>query len=196
MVRTLAWLVVGGLASCAGARDMSSRTGPAQGPEQVAVETPRVSEEATTLDPQDGTPAPGSDEVAGQAGAAQTEGAAAGPSAPASSLRPPGQWLGRTQKQIEQELGALRFAGGWATPAGEPTLQLQFRGGRCVGIRGHVPEDMDCLAVASWLGYANAYPLRRADRCEWPGISPKHRLAEDVAGSYVPATREFSLSTR
>ncbi|PCC72696.1 hypothetical protein SAMN02745121_01812 [Nannocystis exedens] len=45
---------------------------------------------------------------------------------------------------------------------------------------------MDCAAVAGWLGYdAATFPLRRADRCEWPGISLKHRLAEGVAGSYV-----------
>ncbi|WP_434423714.1 hypothetical protein [Nannocystis pusilla] len=53
---------------------------------------------------------------------------------------------------------------------------------------------MDCSAVAAWLGFAAAtFPLRRSDRCEWPGISLKHRLAENVAGSYFPATREYTL---
>ena len=41
-----------------------------------------------------------------------------------------------------------------------------------------------------------AHPLRRADHCQWPGISAKHRLAEGVAGRYVPATREFELWLR
>ncbi|MFZ6180713.1 hypothetical protein [Nannocystis pusilla] len=116
------------------------------------------------------------------------------PGAPAKV--PPARLLGRKQAEIEAQLGTLRLAGGWARPA-DDALELQFRGGRCVGLRGHVPEDMDCAAVAAWLGFdAATFPLRRSDRCEWPGISLKHRLAEDVAGSYVPATREYALTLR
>ncbi|MCY1013130.1 hypothetical protein OV079_47900 [Nannocystis pusilla] len=124
----------------------------------------------------------------------------AGPVASAQSAAvapakvPPASLLGRTQAEIEAQLGALRFIEGWARPA-DSALELQFRGGRCVGLRGHVPEDMDCAAVAAWLGFTAAtFPLRRSDRCEWPGISLKHRLADGVAGSYVPATREYALT--
>lgn len=124
--------------------------------------------------------------------AAAPSSAEARPAAPAKV--PPAQLLGRKQAEIEAQLGALRFADDWARPA-DGALALQFRGGRCVGLRGHVPEDMDCAAVAAWLGFdAATFPLRRSDRCEWPGISLKHRLADGVAGSYVPATREYALS--
>lgn len=118
------------------------------------------------------------------------------PDAPRAGL--PAQLLGLSKGQVEAKLGELRFAKtGWATTAAEPELQLQLRGGRCVRVRGPVPEDMDCADVATWLGYGpGAYPLRRADHCQWPGISAKHRLAEGVAGQYVPATREFEIWLR
>lgn len=107
----------------------------------------------------------------------------------------PAQVLGRTRGEIEKQFGALRFAKtGWATTPADDGMHLQFHDGRCVGIRGHVPEDMDCLEVAAWLGYQNAYPLRRRDYCDWPGLSMKHRLAEGVSGHFVLATGEYHIS--
>ncbi|MBZ5710867.1 hypothetical protein [Nannocystis pusilla] len=107
----------------------------------------------------------------------------------------PAQVLGRTRVEIEAQFGALRVAKtGWATTPADDGVHLQLRDGRCVGVRGHVPEDMDCLEVAAWLGYPNAYPLRRSDYCDWPGLSLKHRLADGVAGHYVIATGEYHIS--
>ncbi|MCY1065921.1 hypothetical protein OV090_14160 [Nannocystis sp. RBIL2] len=141
----------------------------------------------------------GADASAGASGQPDAATPEVGPVASAQAVAPPAkvppaQLLGRKQAAIEAQLGPLQLADGWARPA-DGALALQFRGGRCVGLRGHVPEDMDCAAVAAWLGFeAATFPLRRSDRCEWPGISLKHRLADGVTGSYVPATREYALT--
>ncbi|WAS92168.1 hypothetical protein [Nannocystis punicea] len=186
----IAWLVVGGLAACAGSKDMSQGPGSAERPASTSAAS--VSPSTPTAEVAAGaSEGPAAADAVDPAASAQPEAPA-----PAPAKVAPARLLGREQKDIEAQLGALRFADGWATPA-DDALQLQFRGGRCVGLRGHVPEDMDCAAVATWLGFAEAtYPLRRSDGCEWPGISLKHRLAEGVAGSYVPATREFTLTVR
>ncbi|MCY1055142.1 hypothetical protein [Nannocystis sp. SCPEA4] len=153
-----------------------------------------------------GQPVELSEEVAGpsaeapeQSQAPETAAAAAPETAVAAETEPrkavPAQVLGRTRGEIEKQFGALRFAKtGWATTPADDGMHLQFHDGRCVGIRGHVPEDMDCLEVAAWLGYQNAYPLRRKDYCDWPGLSMKHRLAEGVSGHYVLATGEYQIS--
>lgn len=195
--------MVGRLAGCAGAKDMSQGAAAASASPSVAdapaavasAEAPTGAESVARADapPQaDAGSSPGADADV-PASAVAAEPAASDSTTPAVK---PARLLGRKQAEIETQLGALRFADGWARPA-DDALELQFRGGRCVGLRGHVPEDMDCAAVATWLGFdAATYPLRRSDRCEWPGISPKHRLAEGVAGSYIPATREYALTVR
>jgi hypothetical protein len=189
------WLVIGGLVGCAGAKDMSQGAGGTESPAPVASET-ATHPSATAAPPETHAQAP---EVAEKPGAEPTTQPAAEAPAEARVQAPrqavPAQLLGRARVEVEKQLGALHPAEhGWA-PA-DDALRLQFRGGRCVAIRGHVPEDMDCLAVATWLGYENAYPLRRDGHCQWPGVSLKHRLAEGVVGLYDLATREFQISLR
>lgn len=177
----------------------SENAGASPGPREPPVT--EVSEASTPGEDASREPAAGPDAPAPASGDAAERPDAAAPTPAEAKLIapakvPPAQLLGRKQAEIEAQLGALVFVDGWARPA-DGALALQFRGGRCVGLRGHVPEDMDCAAVAAWLGFdAATFPLRRSDRCEWPGISLKHRLAEGVAGSYVPATREYSLTLR
>jgi hypothetical protein len=186
----VAWLVLGGLVSCAGSKDMAGKTVAAKA---VAPAEQPGAPEATVA---------GASEAAALPAAEAAPPAAAGPEPPSET--PPGprkavpaQLLGRTRADVETQLGELRVAKtGLATTPADPAMELRFRDGRCVSIRGHVPEDMDCLAVAAWLGYENAYPLRRSDQCQWPGLSMKHRLAEGVEGHYVPATREYQISLR
>lgn len=182
-----AWLVLGGLAGCAGTRDMAEKTGAA---EAVApAEQPSAPE---------GAEGPGAAGLPASADASQpaAAGTEAPPETPPEPRKPvPAQLLGRTRGEIEKQFGALRLAKtGWATTPADDGMHLQFHDGRCVGIRGHVPEDMDCLEVAAWLGYQDAYPLRRRDYCDWPGLSLKHRLAEGVSGHYVLATGEYQIS--
>ena len=199
-----AWLMVGWLAGCAGVKDMSQGAASANDGASAGPKEPSAAEvsDASAPDGEAGREAverrddsaPASADAAGRPDAAAPTPAQAQPTAPLKVA--PARLIGRKQAEIEAQLGALRVIEGWARPADE-ALALQFRGGRCVGLRGHVPEDMDCAAVATWLGFdAATYPLRRSDRCEWPGISPKHRLAEGVAGSYVLATREYALTLR
>lgn len=127
------------------------------------------------------------------AGSAGADVSAASPSAPAAAPRvAPAKLLGARRAKVEAALGRLRPGSeGWMLGG---DLEVRLSEGRCVGLRGHVPEDMDCNNAALWLGYGpDAYPLRRAESCEWPGLSLKHRLAPGVAGRYVPATRVFEL---
>lgn len=100
--------------------------------------------------------------------------------------------LGAKRSQIEAAIGAPRQTRGeWVEYA---ELSLRYRGERCVGLRRQVPAGLDCEAAARWLGYPDAgAPLRRDDRCEWPGISLRHRLAPGVAGTLVLAGGHFEL---
>ncbi|MBK7829475.1 hypothetical protein [Nannocystis sp.] len=100
--------------------------------------------------------------------------------------------LGAKRSRIEAAIGAPRQTRGeWVEYA---ELSLRYRGNRCVGLRRQVPAGLDCEAAARWLGYPDAGPaLRRDNRCEWPGISLRHRLAPGVAGSLLLAGGLFEL---
>lgn len=105
----------------------------------------------------------------------------------------PARLLGRSRAQVVGAIGALeRVDADWSRGGG---LELRFRGDRCVELRGPVPAAMECGELPAWLGYAEASaPLRRADSCEWPGISLRHRLAPGVVGSYTFADGRFAVS--
>lgn len=100
--------------------------------------------------------------------------------------------LGARRSAIEAAIGGPKGSrDGWVEYAG---VELRYDGARCVGLRRTVPAGLDCEAAARWIGYPDAgAPLRRADRCEWPGISLRHRLAVGVAGSLVLAGGQFEL---
>lgn len=100
--------------------------------------------------------------------------------------------LGKKRAAIEAAIGGPQGSrDGWVEYAG---VELRYDGARCVGLRRTVPAGQDCEAAARWIGYPDAgAPLRRADRCEWPGISLRHRLAVGVAGSLVLAGGQFEL---
>lgn len=116
--------------------------------------------------------------------------AAAGPPGPRELSGP--ALLGARRSRIEAAIGAPRQTDGeWVEYA---ELALRYRGERCVGLRRKVPAGLSCEAAARWLGYPDASaPLRRDDRCEWPGISLRHRLAPGVAGSLLLAGGLFEL---
>ncbi|MFY0534998.1 hypothetical protein [Nannocystis pusilla] len=134
-------------------------------------------------------PAPASADAAKRPDAAAPTPAEA-PATPAKV--PPAQLLGRKQAEIEAQLGPLQFADGWARLA-DGALALQFRGGRCVGLRGHVLEDMDCSAVATWLGFdAATFP------CAGPTAASGRGSASNTASPTVwpAATSPPPASTR
>lgn len=184
-------LLLLGSVGCAVPKDMSQRTGEAPAASEPAA--------ATVREPPPAPPAPEPVEAPqGAAGTDPPNDVTVNDATPTPVPPPPvapARLLGRMRAEVEKQTGPLQpGADGWARH-GE--LELRLRDGRCVSLRGHVPADMDCAEVPNWLGYGpNAYPLRRADHCEWPGLSPRHRLAEGVAGSYVPATREFEIRLR
>ena len=100
--------------------------------------------------------------------------------------------LGARRAAIEAAIGGPQGSrDGWVEYAG---VELRYDGARCVGVRRTVPAGQSCEAAARWIGYPDAgAPLRRADRCEWPGISLRHRLAAGVAGTLVLAGGQFEL---
>lgn len=100
--------------------------------------------------------------------------------------------LGARRAAIEAEIGGAKGRRGvWAEYA---EVELRYAGDRCVGLRRTVPAGLGCDEAARWIGYPDAgAPLRRADRCEWPGVSLRHRLADGVAGSLVLAGGVFEL---
>ncbi len=100
--------------------------------------------------------------------------------------------LGGRRAAIEAAIGGPQGSrDGWVEYAG---VELRYDGARCVGVRRTVPAGQSCEAAARWIGYPDAgAPLRRADRCEWPGISLRHRLAAGVAGTLVLAGGQFEL---
>lgn len=120
-----------------------------------------------------------------EAGAARPEGAKAPRVKPAALL-------GRPEAEVAGLLGAAKGSrAGWTRHG---ALEVQVRGGRVVAVRGPTPWDIDCMEVPRWLGYAQAgVPLRRAETCEWPGISLRHRLAPGVVGRYEMAARRFEV---
>ncbi len=100
--------------------------------------------------------------------------------------------LGGRRAAIEAAIGGPQGRrDGWVEYAG---VELRYDGARCVGVRRTVPAGQSCEEAARWIGYPDAgAPLRRADRCEWPGISLRHRLAAGVAGTLVLAGGQFEL---
>ena len=75
-----------------------------------------------------------------------------------------------------------------------PDLTLRYEDGRAVELLARVPALLECSEAARWLGFTAAMPpLRRSDRCLWPGVSDRHRLAPGLAGELVLATATFHV---
>jgi hypothetical protein len=112
---------------------------------------------------------------------------------PAVAVVPAAPLLGRPWAEVAETLGPAQGApsGGWVRFG---DVEARRAGGRCVGLRRQVPEDMDCQTAAESLGFRPVgFPLRRADGCVWPGISERHRLARGVAGRYDAASRQIEV---
>lgn len=166
------------LASCAGTvapRDEEARV---KDEAVVKVDEPVVTEDAAVV------------EAAAEVAVAEVEVAEAGVAGSRDLSGP--ALLGARRAAIEAAIGGPQGRrDGWVEYAG---VQLRYDGARCVGVRRTVPAGFDCEAAARWIGYPDAgAPLRRADRCEWPGISLRHRLAAGVAGTLVLAGGQFEL---
>lgn len=103
--------------------------------------------------------------------------------------------LGRSRAAIEAVIGGpLGREGAWVRYDG---VALRYDGERCVGLVRFVPAGLGCAEAAAWMGYPDAGgPLWRGDRCEWPGISPRHRLADGVAATLVFAGGRFEVRLR
>jgi hypothetical protein len=119
--------------------------------------------------------------------------AEAPPAAPPVAVVPAAPLLGRPWAEVARTLGPPQGApsGGWVRFG---DVEARRAGGRCVGLRRQVPEDMDCQTAVESLGFRPVgFPLRRADGCVWPGISERHRLAPGVAGRYDAASRQVEV---
>lgn len=146
--------------------------------------------------PQHAEPSVESPEPAAEPAAETAEPAAEPAAAPSVAVVPAAGLLGRPWSDVEAALGAAQGAAadGWVRFG---DVEARRAGGRCVGLRRQVPEDMDCGTAAESLGFRPAgFPLRRAGGCEWPGISERHRLAPGVAGRYDAASRQIEVWTR
>lgn len=133
--------------------------------------------------------------VSGEAAAPVLAGAEAGAARPEGakvSRVKPAVLLGRSEAEVAGLLGPAKGSrAGWTRHG---AFELRVRGGRVTAVRGPTPWDIDCMELPRWLGYAQAgVPLRRAETCEWPGISLRHRLAPGVVGTYEMAARRFEV---
>lgn len=105
---------------------------------------------------------------------------------PAMSL---GRILGATERRIAAGVGrpGEPGEGGWIHFG--PELAVRFEGGRAVEAAMALPAGLTCDEAAAWAGFRRAMPpIRHPDRCAWPGLSERHRLARGVAGELSPAT--------
>lgn len=99
-------------------------------------------------------------------------------------------YLGRLRHELAAVYPASRAAGGW-THYGE-VVSVQIEDRRIVAIRARVPGAMSCEDAARWIGVTDpGPPLRRANGCEWPGISDRHRLGPGLVGSFLDGVFEL-----
>lgn len=84
--------------------------------------------------------------------------------------------IGRTMAQLRRDLGApTAMESGWHRFG--PRVAVQMSRGRAVRVRVRVREGGTCAEAVDAEGFHEAGPpLRHRDRCEWPGISMRHRL--------------------
>lgn len=80
------------------------------------------------------------------------------------------------RRVVRTEGDEIRFADGLVIHV--------FHGARVAERSVAIPAGMTCDEIPAWLGLPpipGAFPLRRADGCEWPGRSPRHVLAPGLA---------------
>jgi len=77
-------------------------------------------------------------------------------------------------------------------------VMVRFEDDRAVELQLIVPSGpTTCREAAVWLGYTDAsHPLRKRDRCLWPGISDRHRLGDGVSGTLYLQSRQFGVKVR
>lgn len=174
--------------------------GPSRGPADVASPASAPAEAAKSGREPSAEPATASADRASAASPPVAEPPADSSAAPTPVAEPSVErldvaaLLGRSRADVEAALGRPRGAAAGWFDHGE--LAARYRGGRCVGLKRHVPTNMDCKTAAESLGFRSGFPLRRADGCEWPGISERHRLAPGVAGRYSAVTGELEVWLR
>ena len=106
------------------------------------------------------------------------------------------QLLGRSRSDIEPGLAA-------PNPSRDATwifygndLAVRYADGRAAELRARIPMaiDLDCIAGARWMGFANPrMPLRDGPRCVWPGPRLQHRLDKGYGGELNLQTRWFDV---
>jgi hypothetical protein len=104
--------------------------------------------------------------------------------------------LGVSRSQLLSIVGrnAESVGNGWLRFG--TNLIVQLEGERSTRLRVTVPSGSSCSEATAWLGFGSSSgvaPLRRRDRCEWSGISLRHRLAEGVAGRLDLTTGVFEI---
>lgn len=93
--------------------------------------------------------------------------------------------LGETRRELESQVGPASGAQeDWAHYDQGGGFDVQFLGdeGRASRVR-YVLTANRCMEAARAIGFDDAGPpLRRRERCEWPGQSRRHRLGPNVSG--------------
>lgn len=102
--------------------------------------------------------------------------------------------LGARRARVGERTGepGVDADAGWVSHG--PDLTIRYEGDRAVEIAARVPAALECWEAARWLGFSAAMaPLRRDDRCLWPGVSERHRLAEGLAAEHIHAAATFHV---
>jgi hypothetical protein len=119
------------------------------------------------------------------------------PSAPAPEIHPvpadasPEALLGRWRRDIDATLTPTGTDEG-LTLYGD-ALAISFDHGVAMRVRVRTGATT-CEGAAHAAGFPDregVFPLHRADGCEWPGISARHRLAAHVAGRFSGGVMEI-----
>jgi hypothetical protein len=99
--------------------------------------------------------------------------------------------LTRWRRDIDATLTPTGADGAW-TLYGD-ALAITFDHGVAMRVRMRTSATTceDAARAAGFEDRAGSAPLHRADGCDWPGISERHRLAPHVAGRFVGGVMEI-----
>lgn len=119
------------------------------------------------------------------------------PSAPTPEVHPvpadatPQALLTRWRRDIDATLTPTGTDGAW-TLYGD-ALAIAFDHGVAMRVRTRTSATTceDAARAAGFPDRAGVFPLHRADGCEWPGLSERHRLAAHVAGRFAGGVMEI-----
>jgi hypothetical protein len=99
--------------------------------------------------------------------------------------------LAARRREIEASREATGSSDGWTRYG--PSVEVRYETGVAMRVRARLAASTcdEALREAGFTPPAGTAPLHRADGCEWPGISPRHRLAPHVAARWSGGVMEI-----